>query len=176
MFTGIVTDLGTLVSVKPGRNLKRLRIESRYPLRSIALGASISATASAQTATVQKAGDVTVIRQQDAAATLVHASCIIRDGLDRQTLTQNGLAALTAQTVLRTPIDGKPVQDAIAAHGGSIEAFVDPGDVRFAIEALPQDADAVFSLAQQAISHPAFDSKTIDAARTTLTSEIATNR
>ena len=41
MFTGIVSDLGTLVSVKPGRNLKRLRIESRYPLRSIALGASI---------------------------------------------------------------------------------------------------------------------------------------
>lgn len=41
MFTGIVSDLGTLVSVKPGRNLKRLRIESRYPTKSIALGASI---------------------------------------------------------------------------------------------------------------------------------------
>jgi riboflavin synthase len=41
MFTGIVSDLGTLVSVKPGRDLKRLRIESRYPAKSIALGASI---------------------------------------------------------------------------------------------------------------------------------------
>jgi riboflavin synthase len=41
MFTGIVSDLGTLKTVKPGRNLKRLRIECRYPLRSIALGASI---------------------------------------------------------------------------------------------------------------------------------------
>lgn len=41
MFTGIVSDLGTLVSVKPGRNLKRLRIESRYSAKSIALGASI---------------------------------------------------------------------------------------------------------------------------------------
>jgi riboflavin synthase len=41
MFTGIVSDLGTLVSVKPGRDLKRLKIESRYPARSIALGASI---------------------------------------------------------------------------------------------------------------------------------------
>lgn len=41
MFTGIVSDLGTLVSVKPWRNLKRLRIESRYPAKSIALGASI---------------------------------------------------------------------------------------------------------------------------------------
>ncbi len=41
MFTGIVSDLGMLVSVKPARNLKRLRIESRYPAKSIALGASI---------------------------------------------------------------------------------------------------------------------------------------
>ncbi len=41
MFTGIVTDLGKLVAVKPGRGLKRLRIECRYPAKSIALGASI---------------------------------------------------------------------------------------------------------------------------------------
>jgi riboflavin synthase len=41
MFTGIVSDLGRLVSVKPGRNLKRLRIECRYPAKSIAIGASI---------------------------------------------------------------------------------------------------------------------------------------
>ena len=41
MFTGIVSDLGTLVSVKPRRNLKRLRIESRYSAKSITLGASI---------------------------------------------------------------------------------------------------------------------------------------
>jgi riboflavin synthase len=41
MFTGIVSDLGTLVSVEPGRDLKRFKIVSRYPARSIALGASI---------------------------------------------------------------------------------------------------------------------------------------
>jgi riboflavin synthase len=41
MFTGIVSDLGRLVSAKPGRNLKRLRIECRYPAKSIAIGASI---------------------------------------------------------------------------------------------------------------------------------------
>jgi riboflavin synthase len=41
MFTGIVTDLGKLVAVKSGRSLKRLRIECRYPAKSIALGASI---------------------------------------------------------------------------------------------------------------------------------------
>jgi riboflavin synthase len=41
LFTGIVSDLGVLASVKPSRGLKRLRISCRYPARSIALGASI---------------------------------------------------------------------------------------------------------------------------------------
>jgi len=135
-------------------------------LLSLALCASLGANAVAQT----------VIRQQDAAATLVHASFIIRAGLDRETLAQNGLAALTAQTILRTPVDGVPLVDAIAARGGSIDAFVDPGDVRFAIEALPQDADAVFALAARGIAAPSFDPKTVVAARNALTAQIAQNQ
>ena len=42
MFTGIVTDIGTIVSVKEKRDLRRLRIASKYPARSLALGASVS--------------------------------------------------------------------------------------------------------------------------------------
>jgi riboflavin synthase len=41
MFTGIVSDVGALISVKPERNLKRLRISCRYTAKSIAIGASI---------------------------------------------------------------------------------------------------------------------------------------
>ncbi len=41
MFTGIVSDLGALISVKPGRDLRRLRIACRYPVKSIAVGSSI---------------------------------------------------------------------------------------------------------------------------------------
>jgi riboflavin synthase len=41
LFTGIVSDLGVLASVKHARGLRRLRISSRYPARGIALGASI---------------------------------------------------------------------------------------------------------------------------------------
>jgi len=41
MFTGIVSDIGVLASVKPVGGLKRLRISSRYPARGIALGSSI---------------------------------------------------------------------------------------------------------------------------------------
>ncbi len=42
MFTGIVSAVGTLVSVKGGGELKRLRIASPYAAKSIAIGASIS--------------------------------------------------------------------------------------------------------------------------------------
>lgn len=42
MFTGIVSAVGTLVSVKGREDLKRLRIGSSYSAKSIAIGASIS--------------------------------------------------------------------------------------------------------------------------------------
>lgn len=42
MFTGIVTDVGTLVAIKDKGKVRRLRIASKYPTRGIALGASIS--------------------------------------------------------------------------------------------------------------------------------------
>ncbi len=70
---------------------------------------------------IQRAGGVTIIEQQDPSAPLVHIEFVVRAGLDRQTLQQNGLAALTAQTILRSPVDGTPLEDAIAAHGGSIQ-------------------------------------------------------
>jgi riboflavin synthase len=42
VFTGIVTDVGTLVAAKDKGKLRRLRIASKYPARSIVVGASIA--------------------------------------------------------------------------------------------------------------------------------------
>ena len=42
MFTGLVSDLGRLVSVKAKGKLKRLRVECRSPVRALAIGASIA--------------------------------------------------------------------------------------------------------------------------------------
>ncbi|MDQ2865827.1 MAG: insulinase family protein [Candidatus Eremiobacteraeota bacterium] len=125
---------------------------------------------------VTRAGGITVIDQPDSASGLLHVELVLRAGLDRQTLAQNGLAALTARTILRTPVDGTPLEDAIAAHGGSIRADIDGGDVRFAIEALPSDAAAVLSLAQRAIARPAFDAATVGSARAALLKAIAANQ
>ncbi len=42
MFTGIVTDIGTVLSLKERKDLRRLRVASKYPARSLALGASVA--------------------------------------------------------------------------------------------------------------------------------------
>jgi riboflavin synthase len=42
VFTGIVTDVGTLATARDKGDLRRFRIVSKYPARSIAIGASIA--------------------------------------------------------------------------------------------------------------------------------------
>lgn len=42
MFTGLVTDRGTVVSASSGDGLRRIRIETRYDPQTIAIGASIA--------------------------------------------------------------------------------------------------------------------------------------
>ncbi|WP_296708287.1 riboflavin synthase [Rhodoblastus sp.] len=42
MFTGLITDVGTLLSVEPRGDLKRLKIASHYPHDGLALGASVA--------------------------------------------------------------------------------------------------------------------------------------
>lgn len=55
MFTGIVSAVGTLVSVKKREDLKRLRIASPYSAKSIAIGASISISGACLTVVAKSA-------------------------------------------------------------------------------------------------------------------------
>jgi predicted Zn-dependent peptidase len=144
--------------------------------RILATVATLALLAAAPLPVVTRNGGVTLITQQDAAAPLLHVVFVVRAGLDRQSLAQNGLAALTAQTILETPVKGVPLADAVSAAGGSVAFTVDPLDVRFAIESLPQDADAVLGLVRTAIGAPSFDSATVKAARTKLIARIAENQ
>lgn len=41
MFTGLVTDIGRVTSVEDANGIRRVRVESRYPVSSIQMGASI---------------------------------------------------------------------------------------------------------------------------------------
>jgi riboflavin synthase len=42
VFTGIVTDIGTILSLTDRKDLRRLRVASKYPARSLLLGASVA--------------------------------------------------------------------------------------------------------------------------------------
>jgi predicted Zn-dependent peptidase len=131
---------------------------------------------SSQTAIQQQDG-VTIVRQNDSQAALVGVELVVHAGLDRQTVRQNGLAALVAQTILQTPSNAPggtaPLERAVAAAGGSIRFSVDPDNVHFYVEALAQDAPAVLALVRAAISGPDFSPATVNEARTALATHLA---
>jgi predicted Zn-dependent peptidase len=123
-------------------------------------------------------GGATVVQQVDSAAALTGVTLVVRAGLDRQTMRENGLAALVAETIVRTPVSNpaQPLDDAIAARGGSIRFTVDPGDVRFYLESLAADAPAVLDMFRTALVAPSFAAETVRDAKTQLAREIAANQ
>lgn len=71
MFTGIVTDIGEIVSVDRRGELRRLRIACGYDAETIALGASIACSGTCLTVVaVSREGDRTVFDVDAAAETL----------------------------------------------------------------------------------------------------------
>ncbi|HZV76129.1 MAG TPA: insulinase family protein [Candidatus Babeliales bacterium] len=137
-----------------------------------------AAAAGVPSPAVQIAGGTTLVTQPDSSASLAGVEFVVRAGLDRETMKQSGLAALVAETIVQTPV-GNPallLQDAIAARGGSIHFTVDPGDVRFYLEALAGDMPAVLGLFRTAIAAPDFSPATVRAARSALIRQIAQNQ
>jgi predicted Zn-dependent peptidase len=142
---------------------------------------AFAASAGVPPPSVENVGGTTILRQSDSAASLAGVALVVRAGLDRETLRQNGLAALTAQTILRTPVavapggPSLPLEEAIAAHGGSIRFTIDPSDVRFYIEALAADGPAVLDLFRTALAAPDISPATVRQARDALVKQIALN-
>ena len=126
---------------------------------------------------VESVDGTTILRQADTHAGLVGVELVVRAGLDRQTMRENGLAALVAQTILRTPVGTPPMplEEAIAASGGSIRFTVDPDDVRFYVEALAVDAPSALALVGKALAAPDFSGPTVRDARAALIHQIATS-
>lgn len=115
-----------------------------------------------------------VVEQPNPGGDLTGAEVVLQAGLDRQTAKQNGLAALVAEAVLHTPVQGAtPLEDAVMANGGSITYAIDPRGVRFYLEGLSANYPALLALFQTALSKPNFDAATLSAARASLGEKIA---
>lgn len=128
-------------------------------------------------ATIDRSGPALVVEQRDTQAPLVGTVVVLVAGTDRQTLAQNGLAALTAETIVRTPaaIGGgapKPLEDTIAAHGGSLRFTIANDGVEFYVESLPEDAAATLAAFRAAISHPDTSGAVVNDARTHLVARV----
>lgn len=75
MFTGLVTDIGEVLSVEPRGELRRLRIATSYPLEEIALGASIACAGVCLTVVaLAREGNRTVFDVDAAAETLARTN------------------------------------------------------------------------------------------------------
>ncbi|HEY5425615.1 MAG TPA: insulinase family protein [Candidatus Tumulicola sp.] len=162
----------------------KLRVISAAIAASIALAPAtlLAAAGDVPSPTVENRGGTTIVRQADPHSSLVGIVLVVHAGLDRQTMKQSGLAALVAQTILRTPVTlpsakgpaaTMPLEQAVAANGGSVRFTIDPGDVRVYVEALAPDAPAVVALVRQALSAPDFAPATVRDARSTLTHGLA---
>lgn len=148
--------------------------------RLLVLFATLAATSLPALATtpisVTHESGVTVVMQADPSASLVGVELAIPAGLNRQQLSENGLAALTAESILRTQVSGVPLDEAIEARGGSVRYTVEPTGVRFYVEALAVDAPAVFDAFATALSAPDFSGATVTAARDALIRRIASEQ
>lgn len=152
------------------------------PLFALAgLGAALAApaTASAPRTTVVDLGGARAYVHADQGSPLAAVQLFVRAGLDRQTTGQSGLAALVAETVLRTPVPAAgaeqalPLADAVDARGASVSYVVSAQHVRFYLEGTPAGLAAAAPLVARALAAPAFDAATVAAARTALTERIA---
>lgn len=148
-------------------------------IAALPLGARAAGETAVPSPAIQTVGGTTIVQQSDTRLPLVGVAVIVRAGLDRQTLKQSGLAALVAAAILHSPVARManeapvPLDQAITANGGSVHVTVDPGDVRFYIEALSTDAPVVIDLFRRALAAPDFSPSTMRAARGALVSQIA---
>jgi zinc protease len=109
----------------------------------------------------------------DAGAQLTGLDLIVSAGTARETAAQNGLAALSAETLLFGKSGGVALNDRVAALGGSIDVVVGPSVVRFTIEALPSALPAIAAEVARAIASPDVSADTVAVARDALAGQIA---
>ncbi len=119
-------------------------------------------------ASLASLGAVKFTSENDDDANLAGVQLFFSAGLERQSASQNGLAALTAESLLRTPVDGVALRYAIGLRGATIEYTVDARQARYYLEAPPKTLPDVIALFGRALSSPDFSAATVAAAAGTL--------
>ncbi len=121
-------------------------------------------------------GQTTLFMQTDREAPLAGVQLFVAAGLARESATDNGLAALTAECILRTTVDtplgSLPLRDAVTAMGGSVSYEVEPRYTRFYVESRPERVPTLLGFLSSALAAPGFATPTLAAAKTALSAKI----
>jgi len=120
------------------------------------------------TATLTNLGSLKLHSESDADASLSGVQIFFSAGLDRQSQAQSGLAALVAECLARTPVDGVALREAIALRGGSVQYTIEPRSTRFYLEARSDDLPAMLGLFARVLGAPDFSAATLVPARAAL--------
>lgn len=150
-FAAAVLGVATLLAAAPAPSLV-----SRYP---VAVARTIDATS--------------LVDETDAGAALGGVQIFVAAGLSREPANENGIAALLAECVLRTPVGGVPLRDAIATGGGSISYTIDGLSTRYYVESKPAALPALVALVAKALAAPDVTPQTLASARAGLVGRIA---
>jgi predicted Zn-dependent peptidase len=121
-------------------------------------------------------GQATLFMQSDRQEPLAGVQLFVSAGLNRETLADNGLAALVAECILHTPVQtplgSLPLRDAVIAEGGSISYEVESLYTRFYVESQPDRLPVLLGFLGSALAAPSFGSPTLAAAKADLTTKI----
>lgn len=118
-------------------------------------------------------GSTRLYEQADAGACLTGLQFAVSAGTARQPVGQNGVAALAAEVLLRTKVDGVPLADRVTAAGGSIAVTIAPGAARFAVEALPEAIPGIARDLAAVLGRPDVSPAAVAAARAAIDARIA---
>ena len=101
----------------------------------------------------------------------------LRAGLDRQRESENGIAALDARLLARTPVEAGgvslPLQEAIRAEGGDLSVHVHDDRVAVELAGLPEAMPRLVDVLATAMNAPDFSLSALRAARKALLDRIA---
>jgi len=132
------------------------------------LGAAPTPAARYPTAFATDLGVTKLIAETDADAAISGAQIFVAAGLDREPKNGNGVAALVAECITRTPVAGAALRDAVAASGGTLTYTVDGRSVHYYLEARSEHLDALVAMFAQGLAAPDFSAPTIALARQSL--------
>lgn len=102
----------------------------------------------------QLANGVRIVTQPVGDTPLLGAQLFVPSGVAAQSPDRAGVAAVAADMVLHTPVDGRTVLDVAKSAGAQVSYTLDPSDTRYTIDCRASDFPAIFHSLVAALAHP----------------------